>query len=253
MSSDTLKSFATLHDDYAFFEAHSSETEATLAAWLPLVQNRWSSLRALDFGAGSGSFTSSFLQRAGFSPDALRLSLIEPDPGFREQAIAALSPFSSQPVETRPLLDADLGPSFDLIFSHHVLYYVPDLATVLQRLVSALNPGGRLLLVQGGAGNQLNTLVWAAFDRLGEKAPYNYSEDTTALLTKADVPFQIQTIRSALEFPDTEANRWKILRFLMGEHLVKLPPQDALELYSPYVQGPNIRLESADELFVIDA
>lgn len=252
MSSKTLKSFATIHDDYAFFEAHATEVEGTLEAWLPLVQEPREPLHALDFGAGSGSFTSSFLERASFSPQNFHLTLVEPDPGFREQALKNLRRFSSHPVQAWPLLARDLQPTFDLIFSHHVLYYVPDLEKTLTRLVGGLKPGGRMLIVQGGAGNRLNQLVWSAFERIGEKAPYHYSEDTSTILACHGVDFRLQSVYSTVEFPDSEENRWKILRFLLGEHLAKLAPEDALSLYTPFLTEGKVRFENADELFIID-
>lgn len=250
--SETLKSFAAIHDDYAFFEAHASEVEGTLAAWLPLVRNRWSALHALDFGAGSGSFSSAFLQRAAFPPQSLELTLVEPDPGYRSQALQALQHFSDKPVQAWPLLDRDLEPTFDLIFSHHVLYYVPNLRETVRRLVGALKPNGRLLIVQGGGGNGLNQLVWAAFALIGQKAPYNYSEDTQTVLQDFKAEVKLQTICSRLEFPDNEENRWKILRFLLGDHLAKLSSEQALSLYEPFLKGNKVRFDSADELFIVD-
>jgi trans-aconitate 2-methyltransferase len=253
MSSETLKSFASIRDDYAFFEQHASETEATLTAWLPLVAGRWSAVKALDFGAGSGSFTSSFLSRAGFSPESLELTLVEPDEGFRTAARQVLTPFSNSPVQVWPLLDRDIPPTFDLIFSHHVLYYVPNLEVTLRRLVGGLRPGGRMLLVQGGNGNGLNQLVFSAFRLMGESPPYRYSEDTEGALRQMGVRMEIQQVASALDFLDEEASRWKILRFLLGEHLARLEPAAALQLFEPFRTGDRIRFESRDELFVVDA
>ena len=250
--SETLKSFAAIHDDYAFFEAHASEVEGTLSAWLPLVRDRWSALHALDFGAGSGSFSSTFLEEAAFPTESFELTIVEPDPGFRSQALQALQRFSQRPVQAWPLLDRDLEPTFDLIFSHHVLYYVPHLQETVRRLVEALKPKGRLLIVQGGGGNGLNQLVWAAFRLIGEKAPYNYSEDTQTVLRDLGVEVRLQTVRSTVEFPDNENNRWKILRFLLGEHLAKLTSEQALSLYEPFLKGGKVRFESADELFIVD-
>ena len=254
MSQETLKSFVQLHDDYAFFERHVNETEATLAAWLPQVQGRWKSLRALDFGAGSGSFTQQFLKQADFAADQFQLTLVEPDSGFRAQALQTLAPFSTRPLEAWPLLDRDIAPSFDLIFSHHVLYYVPDLERTLRRLCGALLPGGRMLLVQGGHGNGMNKIVFAAFDLLADRSPYHYSEHTEAVLRELKVPLTIGEVHSVLDFPDSAEGRLRILRFLLSEHLARLPDGDqALSLFDPFVRGDRVRIESADQLFVVDA
>ena len=253
MSDHTLKSFAGLHDDYAFFESHASETEASLASWLPLVQNRWAAPRVLDFGAGSGSFSSLFLRRAGFPPANLDLTLVEPDPAFRSRALQTLAPLSSHPIHAWPLLDHDLGPTFDLIFSHHVLYYVPNLEQTLNRLCDALAPAGRMLLIQGGQGNGLNKIVFAAFAHLGELPPYHYSENTRAYLRTLGVELKVRQVHSTLDFPDSVEGRRRILRFLLSEHLARLPESFALSLFEPFVQGRRVRIPSVDELFIVDA
>lgn len=252
MPDHTLKSFGQLHEDYAFFERHANETEQSLAAWLPLVRRHWDSLHALDFGAGSGSFTSTFLQAAQFDPAQLQLTLIEPDDGFRAQALAKLAPYSEHPIQAWPLLDRDIEPTFDLIFSHHVLYYVPNLKETLKRLVGSLRPGGRMLIVQGGQGNGMNQLVWAGFRLLGKPAPYNYSEDTMTALQDLGVTPQVQLVRSAVDFADSAEGRWHMLRFLLGEHLSHLSSDQALKLFEPFLHDGRVRFESADELFIID-
>ena len=252
MSQETLKSFGPLHQDYAFFEAHASEMEATLSAWLPLVQGRWSEVRALDFGAGSGSFTSQFLARAGFPPESLQLTLVEPDEGFRAQAQTILARFTSHPIQAWPLLDRDTTPTFDLIFSHHVLYYVPNLRQTLERLVNALKSGGLMMLVQAGRRNDLNRLVFAAFDLMGEPSPYNYSEDTAAALEHLGVLARVEDIPSTVNFADSTEARWRILRFLLADHVGKLAPEVALGLFEPFLRGDRVHFENHDQLFIIE-
>lgn len=251
--SETLKSFANLHQDYAFFERHANETEQTLATWLPLVQGRWRKPRVLDFGAGSGSFSTRFFQASGFGPEGLRLTLVEPDDGFRAQAVRALTPFTAHPIEAWPLLDRDLPPRFDLIFSHHVLYYVPNLEETLARLVKALLARGRMLLVQGGDGNGLNQLVFAAFRHLQEPPPYNYSEHTQAALERLGVTLEVRRVESTVDFADSEQARQSMLRFLLGEHHARLDPSVAMDLFEPFRRGDRIHFDSSDELFVVDA
>lgn len=59
---DSSKSFASIHihDDYAFFQEHSTEAEqdlrSHLAYLLPLVKSG-KTVRLLDFGCGDGLFT----------------------------------------------------------------------------------------------------------------------------------------------------------------------------------------------------
>ncbi len=59
-------------------------------------------------------------------------------------------------------------------------------------------------------------------------------------------------ISSSVDFPDSEEGRWRMLRFLLGEHLSKLAPEEALSLFEPFVRGDRVHFESVDQLFVVD-
>lgn len=86
----TSKNFASLHDDYAFFQSHSTEAVRDLvshtAYLLPLV-NGGQPINLLDFGCGDGFFLAQLLDRLGFDSSRLCLSLIEPDADYRQQAL----------------------------------------------------------------------------------------------------------------------------------------------------------------------
>lgn len=179
------------------------------------------------------------------------MTIVEPDEGFRRAALQRLQPYSAHPITEWPLLDRDLGPSFDLIFSHHVLYYVPNLTQTLRRLHGALRPGGRLLVVQGGRGNGMNLIVFAAFRQLGLPSPYHYSENSLACFESLGIPVEVQQVHSLLDFPDSADNRRRILGFLLGEHLQKLPEEAVLPLFEPFARRGRIVIESSDELFVV--
>lgn len=247
----TRKSFATLHEDYAFFEAHGNEAQAGIAAWVPLLAGR-TGLRVLDFGAGSGSFTHEFLRAVGWDPQKLELTLVEPEVGFREQALQRLAPFSRRPVTAWPLLDRELPESFDVILSHHVLYYVPDLDETLGRLWRCLANGGRMLLAQAGERNGLNRIMRCGFERLGEGVPYFLSEDTRRALQRAGIPFREQVVPSQVDFADSEENRLKIARFLLGQHAARLPQGELVSLFEPFRRAERIHIDSSDELFILD-
>lgn len=251
MPESTRKSFADLHDDYAFFEAHATEARAGVASWRPHLReaaSRPGPLRMLDFGAGSGSYLAMVLEDLGLDPSRLRLALVEPDEGFRALAVERLGRFTAHPVEVWPL---QAPGEYDLVLSHHVLYYVPDLAATLRWLAAALAPGGRMLLAQGGGRNGLNVIMRRGFDLLGEPPPYMFSEDTEAELRRSGVPYRREDVPSEVRFPDSEENRWRILRFLLGEHAARVPAAEALAAFDSFLEGSEVVLRSVDDLFVV--
>lgn len=75
----------------------------------------------LDFGCGSGTFSGRFLTAAGFAPDCLSLSLVEPVADSRSSAPAALRQFSSQPIGAFAELLAEATAAFHLILVNHCL------------------------------------------------------------------------------------------------------------------------------------
>jgi hypothetical protein len=135
------KSFDPILGDYAFFEAHSTEAARDLEAYAGHLQgfaDTHSFIRMLDFGGGTGSFTSAFLRRAAWSPDHLFLTLVEPGEQARQEALKALRPFTTHPMAHFPALPENLDPGFDLILANHVLYYVSGLTRTIDRLLRNL-------------------------------------------------------------------------------------------------------------------
>jgi len=185
----------------------------------------------LDFGCGPGDYLADLLKH--IQPESLYL--VEPDATFRQQAQQRL-----QPQQAWPALPED--EKFDCIVSHHVLYYVPDLKTTLSQLWNALQPGGRMILAQGGQENGLNQILKAALN----PCPYYFSEDTQAQLKELKIPHQILEVEDACQFPDEATHRRHILRFLLGER------EGPLSLLDPFKQDDRIRIPSRNQHFIID-
>src|SRR5581483_5383129 len=139
MPGQTTKDFGTIRDDYAFFEAQSTEGAGDLDGYARHFADLPSSgpLRVLDFGCGPGGFTAAFLTRLAAAPERLRLSLVEPADVYRQTATAALAPFTRHPIDAWPALPDDRVECFDLAVSNHAFYYVPDLEDALRRIVRA--------------------------------------------------------------------------------------------------------------------
>lgn len=107
--------------------------------------------RVLDVGAGTGQFTR--LMASLLSPDA-RVIAVELNPDQVREALR-LTPHSANgcPIDFRigdaaalPLDESESG-TMDLAHSRYLLEHVPDPAAVVAAMVSAVRPGGRIVLL----------------------------------------------------------------------------------------------------------
>ena len=76
MQHTSRKAFGPIRDAYAFFQRHTTETEADIRAYLPhllAVTMGDQPIRMLDFGCGDGTFTAALLDHAAWQPALLAL------------------------------------------------------------------------------------------------------------------------------------------------------------------------------------
>ena len=238
--------FAPIADDYAFFVSHSTEAETHAAAYAKALQDvdpQGQAISMLDFGCGGGEFSDRLLSLLNWPPAKLRLSLVEPVLQHGQQAARRLARFSAQPVTHR----CELPPGkeqFDVILSNHALYFVEDIETTIQRLAELLSPEGRMLLALAGNDHVLVQLWRRGFAELSQPVPYFTAEDVSDAVSRLNVPFSTRDVPLQIDFPDTEANRRRILRFLFGEQLSRLPPEIALPWFDPYADKGRIHIET---------
>ncbi|MFM8441929.1 MAG: class I SAM-dependent methyltransferase [Methylococcus sp.] len=254
MTVETRKNFDPIRDDYLFFQEHSTEAEEDLRVYLPrarAVAKTDGPLRLLDFGSGSGRFTRQFLTGVGIPPERLRLTLVEPATAHLRQAVAELKDLSRYPIEGGPALSPEHVACFDLVLSNHVLYYVADLEAELIGILRALKPGGLFLLAMAGRSNLLIEFWMSCFALIGEPLPWFFAEDLEACLTRLMVPYRTEPVRYVIRFPDTEENRLKIMRFLLGEHFGKIPRPFMLDLFTPHVVGDEVCIRTGHDHFVV--
>lgn len=107
----------------------------------------------LDVGSGAGGMSAAFAEAM---PEGT-VVLVDTGPELLDAAVARVRPAAGQRVEVRTVqADAagdallDLVPRADLVFASGVVHHLPDQQRGVERLVALVNPGGRLVLVEGG-------------------------------------------------------------------------------------------------------
>jgi trans-aconitate 2-methyltransferase len=254
MEESPAKDFGPIADDYAFFETHATEAEEDCRAYVERLADMVSAagpIRLLDFGSGSGSFTVRFLQRAGWPPERMRLTLVEPVQASRRQAVTALAGYTRHPVVDMAKLPDGTAGVFDFVLANHVLYYVPGLHSQLARLIDTLSPAGVFATAIAPRTNALIEFWIAGFRLLGMEVPYNTSEDVVSCLEHLGVAYRKQSVAYRLDFPDTEVNRTRILRFLFGEHLAQMPHRPLLDLFDRYLHSGRVTIQTASDHFTV--
>jgi SAM-dependent methyltransferase len=242
---DPGKDFTPLQEDYEFFLAHSTEQSSDLDAYLNGLQSFSpppGTIRMLDFGCGPGTFTALFLERVGWGADRVNLSLVEPADAYRRRAVERLEGSAVQPIHASAELPTDTANTFDVILSNHVFYYVSELEASLDRLVRTLKPGGLFLTAIAGRQSAIVDFWFRGFPLMGKPVPYRTAEDLEAVLVRLGHAYERRLVEYSVSFRDTEESRLKILRFLFGEHLAKLPRSEVLDFFKPHVTDGHVEI-----------
>jgi len=254
-ASQSRRAFATIWDDYAFFEAHTDEAERNLAAWcqeLPASLKQRDHLQLLDFGDGSGRVFDRFLQQAGFTPEQLELTLLEPDAQKRQEAVALLRDRTTKTINDVAHQSELDERTYNLITSHHVFYYVRDVEAELQGLWNRLEPGGLMLLTLAGRARSRTIQFWyEAYAHLGREVPCLNAEHVQAALERLGLPYTQKQVPVRIAFDDTPANRLHVPRFLMGEDYAALGDAFAAEWIGRFSRDGRVVIDQEDELFIL--
>ncbi|TNE47261.1 MAG: class I SAM-dependent methyltransferase [Bacteroidetes bacterium] len=248
-------SFDPILDDYLFFEQHSTESEADLKAYLPHVASidlPGQPAHLLDFGSGTGSFSSRFLDRVGWRPDKLTLTITEPGSIARKRSRERLQAYTEYVVQDYPtLFQVPKMAKFDLILANHVLYYVDGLVSVLGALSSRLRPGGKLLAAMAGAENTIIQCWNYGYGMVGVEVPYFTGDNMAGALDQLNLQWRRERVFFLVDFPDSRENRLKMLRFIFGVNLSGLQTEPLLAFFDPYQQNGNIRIETSHYIYNI--
>ena len=163
------KSFEDIHDDYAFFLEHVTESVSSRAVMLPLVRESLGAhrpLRWLDFGCGGGEFLAGLLEALAAAPDALRLSLVEVDRDYLATARQRVAGFASGEIESReerPARTANQRPGLTVLS----LVLGDGLVGAVEFLYQAIELRVAVNLPPGAPGNRITgRSLGPAFSRL---------------------------------------------------------------------------------------
>ena len=125
---------------------HGLRDPQTRAAWLDLLTSHLppAPARVADLGSGTGT-VSVLLAEAGYTVDGVDFS-----PAMVERARAKAGDRTDVTFTVADAAAPPLTPgAYDAVLCRHVLWALPDPAAALEQWVALLQPGGRLLLVEG--------------------------------------------------------------------------------------------------------
>jgi len=254
MSENPAKDFGAIADDYSFFERHATEAREDVRAYAEELRGLLPAtgvVRMLDYGCGTGTFTARFFDELGWPPERVALTLVEPVDAVRRQAVERLASRSGTPIVESSTLPAEGAGPFDFILANHVLYYVPSLRAELAKLISSLAAGGVFVTAIAGRSNALIQFWIAAFRELGRDVPYHVAEDLERALQELGASYHKRPVEYELVFADSEANRMRILRFLLADYLPLLSREFLLGLFDRYKVSGRIEIQTASEHFTL--
>ncbi|MEW4562110.1 class I SAM-dependent methyltransferase [Bremerella sp. JC770] len=246
------KDFGAIETDYAFFMSHATEAKSDVQEYarkLADFPDGRTGIHLLDFGCGTGEFSQQLLEELAWPKSALTLTLFEPVDHQQELAASKLSRFSDHAIASLGEASYDRRPTFDLIVSNHVLYYAEDLAQTIDQLLERLAGQGRMLLAMAGYENALIKLWKVGFDLLKQPIPFYVAEDVADCLATHNLHVETSSAGYQIRFPDSEENRWKILRFLFGDYLRQIPRDELLREFDQYVQNDHIVIDTFSQHF----
>jgi len=148
-------------------------------------------------------------------------------------------------------LPPDCEACFDVVLANQVFYYVPNLDDLLSGLSHALASSGLFLAAIAGQSNTLIQFWNHCFALLGKPVPFHTAEAVVVALDHQRVSHRREDVQYQLSFPDSEENRLKILRFLLGSYFSDVPRQAMLDLFEPHMQAGQIWMQLVHEHLVI--
>lgn len=158
-------------DENPVFQDRANKIAAAIAAGVPLTPT----MRALDYGSGTGMLSFPLQERLG------HITLKDTSAGMLAVAEEKIAVWGVNNISTR-LMDLTAAPMpderYDLIYSSMTLHHIPDTDAILQAFHTLLNPGGWLCIAdldqEDGSFHGIQVDVHHGFERdlLAEKAEH---------------------------------------------------------------------------------
>jgi trans-aconitate 2-methyltransferase len=203
----------------------------------------------LDAGCGSGAVTRDLLERLPRG----RVVAIDGSPAMIEKARAELGDDPRLDLRVADLLELELDPPVDVVFSSAVFHWIPDHERLFARLHAATAPGGVLLAQCGGQGNIADVVGALAAvqeeppfaEHLGGWAgPWNYSPPHLACERLEAAGFTEVRAGTHIEVVEPSDVPSFMETIILGSHVERLPQ----ELRRPFVSQVMERMERPGEL-----
>jgi trans-aconitate 2-methyltransferase len=208
-------------------------------------------IRMLDFGCGSGTFTERLLRMAAWSPERLQLTLVEPAEAVRREAVERLAAFSTALVVDAAGMPADAAEGFEFVLANHVLYYVEDVRRSVEGLIGALAAGGVFAAAVAGRNNALIGIWIKAFALIGRDIPYHTSEDVEAALVDLGAEYEKEAVPYELKLADSRENRMHIIRFLLADHLHQMPLEPLVDMFDAYSRNGHVEIRTSSDHYTV--
>jgi trans-aconitate methyltransferase len=116
-------------------------------------------------------------------PDTI-ITAIDPSP---QMIVRAMADYPRQNIayHTGTLIDIPSDQRFDLIVSTHSFPYIPDKLPALQQIHTMLNPGGRVIIIQGNTENLYDKLFYQGVKLTVSNAEYLSTQKLSQLMKTA--------------------------------------------------------------------
>jgi ubiquinone/menaquinone biosynthesis C-methylase UbiE len=149
-------------DENPVFQDRANQIAAAIVAAIPLN----STMRALDYGSGTGMLSFPLQEKLG------HITLKDTSAGMLAVVDEKIAAWDIGNMTTR-LMDLTAAPTpderYDLIYSSMTLHHIPDTHTILQAFHTLLNPGGWLCIAdldqEDGSFHGIQVDVHHGFDR----------------------------------------------------------------------------------------
>ena len=134
-------------ETFNYFAEHTSEYKQMLSTAVDILsESRKKQLKILSIGAGTGYFEKNIITRTLHIE--FDLTCFEPNKNFLPQLWGNLGMLCHRLTVINDVFvsNTDLIEKYDFIIMSHVLYSMEDPVEIIEKAISVLNPGGKIII-----------------------------------------------------------------------------------------------------------